>query len=142
MDVSETRHLEHDGVSIAWQVFGEGPSRGDDRARRVSNVDQPWVLPGSPEFLTELAGFARVAIYDKPGIGASDPLETTPTVERRIEQLIAVMDAAGIEQPTVIGVSEGGTTACIAVAELAGRVGQLALLNAAPEDSIRAPRET
>jgi len=130
MDVPETRYLEHDGVSIAWQVFGEGPAEVMIVPGWVSNVDQFWVYPDPRGFLTELAGFARVAIYDKPGTGASDPLEATPTVELRVEQMVAVMDAAEIEQPTVIGVSEGGITACLAAAALPARVGQLVLLDA------------
>jgi len=130
MDAPPTSYLEHDGVSIAWQVFGEGPAEIMIVPGWVSNVDQFWAYPDPREFLAELAGFARVAMYDKPGTGASDPLEATPTVEQRVEQLIAVMDAAGVEQPTVIGVSEGGITACLAAAGRPDRVGQLVLLNA------------
>ena len=130
MDAPTTHYLEHDGVSIAWQVFGEGPAEIMIVPGWVSNVDQFWAYPDPREFLAELAGFARVAMYDKPGTGASDPLEATPTVERRVEQLVAVMDAAAIGQPTVVGVSEGGITACFAAAGRPDRVGQLVLLNA------------
>lgn len=130
MEVPLTSYLEKDGVSIAWQVFGEGPAEIMIVPGWVSNVDQFWAFPDPREFLTELAGFARVAMYDKPGTGASDPLEATPTAELRVEQLVAVMDAAGIGQPTVIGVSEGGITACLAAAGRPDRVGQLVLLNA------------
>ena len=112
----DTHYLEHDGVSIAWQVFGDGPAEIMIVPGWVSNVDQFWLYPDPRGFLTELAGFARVAMYDKPGTGASDPLDATPSVEVRVDQLIAVMDAAGLERPTVIGVSEGGITACLAAA--------------------------
>lgn len=130
MDTPHTHYLEHDGVSIAWQVFGGGPAEIMIVPGWVSNVDQFWLHPASAGFLTELAGFARVAIYDKPGTGASDPLGTTPSVEVRVDQLIGVMDAAGLERPTVIGISEGGITACLAAAGRPDHVAQLVLLNA------------
>src|SRR5690348_12716100 len=101
MEAPRTNYLEHDGLNIAWQVFGEGPAEIMIVPGWVSNVDQFWIYPDPREFLTKLAGFARVAMYDKPGTGASDPLEATPSVELRVEQLVAVMDAAGLEQPTV-----------------------------------------
>jgi len=130
METPPTQYLEHDGVSIAWQVFGGGPAEIMIVPGWVSNVDQFWLYPEPRGFLTELAGFARVAMYDKPGTGASDPLNATPSVEVRVDQLIAVMDAAGLERPTVIGVSEGGITACLAAAGRPDRVAQLVLLNA------------
>ena len=130
MEPPQTHYLEHEGVSIAWQVFGDGPAEILILPGWVSNVDQFWLYPASSEFLTELAGFARVAVYDKPGTGASDPLDATPSVEIRVDQLIAVMDAAGLERPTVIGISEGGITACLAAAARPDRVAQLVLLNA------------
>ncbi|MEO8092426.1 MAG: adenylate/guanylate cyclase domain-containing protein [bacterium] len=130
METPETRYLEHDGVSIAWQVFGDGPTEIMIVPGWVSNVDQFWLYPDPRRFLTELAGFARIAIYDKPGTGVSDPLDATPSVEIRIDQLIAVMDAAWLERPTVLGVSEGGITACLAAAGRPDRVAQLVLLNA------------
>jgi pimeloyl-ACP methyl ester carboxylesterase len=130
MEAPRTNYLEHDGLNIAWQVFGEGPAEIMIVPGWVSNVDQFWAYPDPREFLAKLAGFARVAMYDKPGTGASDPLEATPSVELRVEQLVAVMDAAGLEQPTVIGVSEGGITACLAAAARPDKVGQLVLLNA------------
>ena len=108
MEPPETRYVKTpDGAHIAYQVFGDGPAEIMIVPGWVSNVDQFWIYPDPREFLTELAGFARVAMYDKPGTGASDPLEATPTAELRVEQVAAVMDAAGLGQPTVIGVSEG-----------------------------------
>ena len=130
MQIPKTNYLEHDGVSIAWQVFGEGPAEILFVPGWVSNVDFFWQLGGPRAFFTELSGFARVAVYDKPGTGASDPVEGTPSLELRVEQLIAVMDAAELERVTVIGVSEGGVTACLAAAARPDRVGQLVMLGA------------
>ena len=96
----------------------------------VSNVDLYWQYPQPAEFFSALAGFARVAVYDKPGTGASDPVDVVPPVEERIEQLVRVMDAAGLNRPVVVGISEGGVTACLAAAARPDRVGGLVMLNA------------
>ena len=116
MEGPRTHYLEHEDLSIAWQVFGDGPAELLVIPGWVSNVDQFWQHPKSRAFFSALSKFARVAIYDKPGTGASDPVDATPSVEVRIEQLVAMMDAAGLERPTVVALSEGGVTACLAAA--------------------------
>jgi pimeloyl-ACP methyl ester carboxylesterase len=130
VDAPRTNYLEHEGTKIAWQVFGDGPAEMLFVPGWVSNVDLFWQYPQPREFFTELAAFARVAVYDKPGTGASDPVEVAPPVEVRIDQLVHVMDAAGLSRPTVIGVSEGGVTACLAAAARPDRVERLVLLDA------------
>ena len=110
MEVPRTNFIEPDGVSIAWQVFGDGPSEILFIPGWISNVDMFWQFADPREFFTDLGRSARVAVYDKPGTGASDPEAVTPSVEQRIDQLIAVMDAAGLERATVVAVSEGGIT--------------------------------
>ena len=91
-------------------------------------MDQFWQYPEPRAFFSALGGFARVAVYDKPGTGASDPVEATPTIEVRIEQLVAVMDAAGLQRPTVIATSEGGVTGCLVAAARPERVERVILL--------------
>ncbi len=130
MEIPRTRYVEHEGVKIAWQVFGDGPAEILFVPGWVSNVDLFWQYPQPREFFTELAAFARVAVYDKPGTGASDPIDVAPPVEERIDQLVGVMDAAGLSCPTVVGVSEGGVTACLAAAARPERVGRLVMLDA------------
>ena len=71
VETPRTTYLEHDGIKIAWQVFGDGPAEMLFVPGWVSNVDLFWQYPQSREFFTELAAFARVALYDKPGTGAS-----------------------------------------------------------------------
>ncbi len=123
-------YLEHDGASIAWQVFGDGPAEILVVPGWVSNVDYFWQYPEPRSFFTELATFARVAVYDKPGTGASGPVEEAPPLEVRVEQLVAVMDAAGLNRATLIAVSEGGVTACLAAAARPDRVARIVMLNA------------
>lgn len=130
MEAPRTNYLDHEGVNIAWQVFGDGPAEILFIPGWVSNVDLFWEYPDPRAFLGELAEFARVAIYDKPGTGASDPVDATPSVEVRVDQVLGLMDAAGLERPTVIGVSEGGITACLAAAAHPDRIQRVVLLNA------------
>jgi hypothetical protein len=104
VDAPATRFVEHEGVNIAWQVFGAGPAEILFVPGWVSNLDLFWQFPQPGEFFYELAGFARVAMYDKPGTGLSDPVDEVPTAEVRVEQLMKVMDGAGLESPTVVGV--------------------------------------
>jgi pimeloyl-ACP methyl ester carboxylesterase len=130
VETPRTRYVERNDVKIAWQVFGDGPAEILFVPGWVSNVDLFWQYPRPREFFTELASFARVAVYDKPGTGASDPIDVAPPVEERIDQLVGVMDAAGLSRPTVVGVSEGGVTACLAAAARPDRVGRLVMLDA------------
>ena len=130
VEAPRTRYLDYDGAKIAWQVFGEGPAEMLFVPGWVSNVDLFWQYPQPREFFTALAAFARVAVYDKPGTGASDPVDGAPPVETRVEQIVSLMDAAGLSKPTVIGVSEGGATACLAAAARPDRVERLVLLDA------------
>src|SRR6476661_5327114 len=102
METPKTRYLEHDGVNIAWQLFGNGPAEILLIPGWVSHIDLFWQYPDPRAWLTELGRFARVAIYDKPGTGASDPESATPPLETRLEQVTAIMDAAGLERPTVV----------------------------------------
>src|SRR3954451_10925974 len=108
MEIPDTRYLEHEGVSIAWQVFGDGPAEILLMPGWVSHIDLFWQYPDPREWLTELGRFARVAIYDKPGTGASDPIDQAPPLETRVEQVVAIMDAADMRCPTVLAFSEGG----------------------------------
>ena len=125
-----TRYVDCNGVKVAWQVFGEGPAEIVFVSGWVSNVDLYWQYPQPRAFFSALAGFARVAVYDKPGTGASDPVDVVPPAEERIEQLVRVMDAAGLKRPVLVGISEGGVTACLTAAARPDRVGGLVMLNA------------
>ena len=125
-----TRYVDSGGAKIAWQVFGEGPAELLFVTGWVSNVDLFWQYAQPRAFFTELGTFARVAVFDKPGTGASDPVDAVPPAEERIDQLVRVMDAAGLRRPTVVGISEGGMAACLAAAARPDRVGRLVMLNA------------
>ncbi len=106
----QTRYARSGDVSIAYQVLGNGPLDLVLVHGWVSHIDLQWDEPRLAAFLGQLASFARLITFDKRGTGLSDrvALDQLPTLELRMDDLRAVMDAAGSEQATIFGVSEGG----------------------------------
>ena len=111
LDPPETRYTEgRGGVSIAYQVFGRGPVDMVVAPGIVSHLEAFWEEPEGVRFLSLLGSFARVVMFDKRGSGLSDrlPDDAPPTIEERVADVCAVMDAAHIEAAVVLGISEGG----------------------------------
>lgn len=110
MDVPETRYARSGDVSIAYQVVGEGPFDLVFAPGWVSHVEEAWELPELRRFLERLASFSRLIVFDKRGTGMSDrvPNDALPTLEERVDDIRAAMDAAGSEAAAIFGVSEGG----------------------------------
>jgi pimeloyl-ACP methyl ester carboxylesterase len=106
----ETRYAKSGEVNIAYQVVGEGPPDLVYVPGWVSNVELNWEEPSYARFLTRLASFSRLIVFDKRGTGLSDrvPVDHLPTLEQRMDDVRAVMDAAGSDRATLFGVSEGG----------------------------------
>jgi len=128
--VPRTRYATSDSLSIAYQVFGDGPALVFI-AGFTTNVELMWEQPGIAATLRRLEGFARVLVFDKRGTGLSDRLaaDMVPTLEQRADDLRVVMDAAGVERATVLGSSEGGALAMMFAATYPDRVERLALHN-------------
>ena len=108
--VPETRYVENGDVNIAYQTVGDGDLDIVFVMGWVSHLEYFWKHPLFAAFLNRLAGFSRLILFDKRGTGLSDrvPLSELPTLEQRMEDLHAVMDAVGSERAVLIGVSEGG----------------------------------
>jgi pimeloyl-ACP methyl ester carboxylesterase len=108
--VPETQYAKAGGLSIAYQVVGDGPLDLVYVPGWVSNVEGNWELPAHERFLRRLSSFSRLILFDKRGTGLSDPLPASqlPTLEERMDDVRAVMDAAGSERAAVFGWSEGG----------------------------------
>lgn len=108
-----TKYARSDNVSLAYQVIGEGPIDLVYLAGWVSNIEAMWEDPGYARFLRRLASFSRLIIFDKRGIGLSDPVPTNalPEIGSSIEDPLAVMNAVGSSKATLFGHSEGGATA-------------------------------
>ncbi len=103
-----TRYAKSGGVSLAYQVVGEGPIDLVFCQGFVSNVDYWWEMPVAARLLRRLSSFSRLIIWDKRGTGLSDPVDHVPSLEERVEDLEAVMAAAGSERAAIYGISEGG----------------------------------
>ena len=104
----ETHFAENDGVSIAYQVFGDGPQDLIYIPGWLSNLDIFWEEPRVARFLLSLARFSRVIVIDRRGTGLSDRV-APPTLEVQMGDVTAVMDAAGSNRAAFFGNSEGGS---------------------------------
>jgi pimeloyl-ACP methyl ester carboxylesterase len=137
----ETRYARNGEVHIAYQVFGEGEITFVGLPGIVSNIEVMWEDPESRRWLTELASFARIVHYDKRGQGMSDRDSGVPTLDDRLGDLVAVLDAVGADRVALGGVSEGGSTAAMFAATYPERVshllmyGSFAWINPAPSDA-------
>lgn len=105
-----TRYAQSGAVNIAYQIIGEGPIDLVFVMGWVSHLDYFWVEPSFARFLRRLASFSRLILFDKRGTGLSDrvPDMQLPSLEQRMDDLRAVMNAAGSECAALCGVSEGG----------------------------------
>ncbi len=106
----ETRYVKNGEVNIAYQVVGEGDVDIVFVMGWVSHLEYFWEEPHFAAFLNRLASFSRLILFDKRGTGLSDhvPISELPTLEQRMEDVHAVMDAVGSDRAVLIGVSEGG----------------------------------
>jgi pimeloyl-ACP methyl ester carboxylesterase len=104
----QTRYAKAGDVHIAYQVFGNGPLDVVFVPGMISHVDYWWEEPRAARFFRRLASFARVILFDKRGLGASDRSSEWAPIEERMDDLLAVLHAAASPRPAVIGVSEGG----------------------------------
>jgi len=106
----ETRYAKSGDLNIAYQVLGEGPFDLVYVPGWISNVELMWEEPAHAHLLRRLASFSRLILFDKRGTGLSDavPLDRLPTLEERMDDVRAVMDAAGSQRAALFGSSEGG----------------------------------
>jgi len=125
-----TRYAKSDDVNIAYQVVGEGPIDLLFAMGWVSNIDEFWKEPGFARFLNRLAAFSRLIIFDKRGTGLSDrvPLDRLPTLEQRMDDVRAVLDAVGSRSAALMGVSEGGPMCALFAATYPERTRALVMI--------------
>jgi class 3 adenylate cyclase/pimeloyl-ACP methyl ester carboxylesterase len=109
-------------ISIAYQAIGDGPVDIIFGTSLVSHLDLLWADPYATAFLRRLASIGRLLLFDKPGTGLSDPVAGVPTVQQRVDDFLAVLDAAGSRRAVVIGSSEAATPAILLAATHPERV--------------------
>src|SRR2546429_9251912 len=123
---SPVRYAGSGDVSIAYRIFGQGPRDIVLIPGTLSHVELLWEVPSHEHLLKRLAAFARVIVFDKRGQGLSDRV-AEQTIEERIADVRAVMDAAGSERATVYGWSEGGAMSLMFAATYPERTSGLVL---------------
>src|SRR5689334_21275245 len=128
----ETRYARSGAVSIAYQVVGSGPIDVVFVMGWVSHLDWAWQEPSFARFLRRLSSFSRLILFDKRGTGLSDRVADAdlPTLEQRMDDVRAVMDAAGSEKAALVGVSEGGPMCALFAAAHPERTSALVMIGA------------
>ncbi len=143
----QTRYAYSGDVGIAYREIGEGAVDLVLAFPFVSHLDLLWDSPAIAGFVGRLARFARVLAFDRRGVGLSDPVSGAPTLEERMDDVRAVMDAAGSERAALLGMSEGATMCMLFAATYPERTsalvlwGAMARSTAAPDYPYAPPRE-
>ena len=130
--MAETRYARAGDLSLAYQLFGDGPIDMVFAGSFVSHVEVMWTSPEIKAFFDRMASFARVVIFDKAGVGLSDPVARYRSIEERAGEIEAVMDAVGFERAVMMGVSEGGPASMLFAASHPERVQALVLTGTFP----------
>ena len=127
--VPEIRYAKSGDVHIAYQVVGNGPLDLIFVMGWISHLDYLWDGPGAP-FLNRLASFSRLITFDKRGTGLSDRSGDLPTIEQRMDDVRAVMDAAGSKRAALLGISEGAAMCALFAATYPERTSALVMYGA------------
>src|SRR6202140_3365440 len=130
--VPETNYVKSGDVHIAYQVLGQGPIDLIFIPGWVTHLELAWENPHQSRFLRRLASFSRLILFDKRGTGMSDrvPDANLPTLEQRMDDVRAVMDAAGSGPAALFGPSEGASMAILFAATYPERTTALVTLGA------------
>ncbi len=118
MAVPVTRYAKSGEVHIAYQVFGDGAIDLVFVPGFISHIENYWEHPDLARWLLRLGTFARVIMFDKRGTGLSDPVSEMPSLDMRMDDVRAVMDAAASKSAALLGVSEGGGLAALFAATI------------------------
>jgi pimeloyl-ACP methyl ester carboxylesterase len=132
VDPPETRYARSGDLNIAYQVTGEGPFDLVFVPGYVTHLELHWRMPTFAPFLRELSSFCRLIRFDKRGTGMSDPAGGAPTLETRMDDVRAVMDAVGSKRAAFYGLSEGAAMIILFAATYPERTAALIVRSAFP----------
>jgi class 3 adenylate cyclase len=130
--MAETSYAKCGDLSLAYQVFGDGPVELVFVGPMVSHIELAWTVPEFKAFFEQLSTFCRVLLFDKAGVGLSDPVPKVRTLDDRAAEIEAVMDAIGFGKPVLFGLSEGGPASIVFAAARPERTRALILAGAVP----------
>src|SRR6516225_144970 len=131
-NMPETNYAKSGDNYVAYQVMGEGPFDLVFVPGFISHLDLHMEAPRSANFFRQLASFCRLIRFDKRGTGLSDRTGPLPTIEERMDDVRAVMDAVGSERAALLGFSEGGPMSIVFAATYPQRTSALILYGAFP----------
>jgi pimeloyl-ACP methyl ester carboxylesterase len=129
---AETRYALSGDVHIAYQLTGDGPFDLVFVPGFVTHMELQWKLPAFPDFLEVLGSFSRLIRFDKRGTGMSDPVSGAPSLETRMDDVRAVMDAVGSRRAAFYGLSEGAAMAILFAATYPERTAALVVRSCSP----------
>lgn len=132
MELPEVRYAKSGDVNIAYQVAGEGPFDLVFVPGYITHLELHWKMHTFRPFLDRLSGFCRLIRFDKRGTGMSDRVSGAPTLETRMDDVRAVMDAVGCHRAAFYGLSEGAAMAILFAATYPERTAALAVRSAFP----------
>lgn len=127
MPIPETQYTRSGDVAIAYQIFGEGERQIVAVPPGFQSVELLWDWEPTHRYYERWGAFGRCVQFDKRGMGSSDPTPAPPSIEERIDDIRAVMDAVDFESATLLGMSEGGPMAMLFAATYPERVDALIL---------------
>jgi len=129
--IPETKYARSGDYHIAYQVVGEGPLDLLFLHGWISHIEHLWEEPSVARFFRRLASFSRLIILDKRGTGLSDPvpIDRLPSLEERMDDLRAVMDAVGSRRAVLVGTSEAGALHLLFAATHPDRTAAVILIN-------------
>jgi pimeloyl-ACP methyl ester carboxylesterase len=128
----ETRYALSGDVHIAYQVSGDGPFDLIFIPGFVTHMELQWKLPGMGDFFSDLGSFCRLIRFDKRGTGMSDPVSGVPSLETRMDDARAVMDAVGSRRAAFYGLSEGAAMSILFAATYPERTAALVVRSCSP----------
>jgi class 3 adenylate cyclase len=131
----ETMYTQSGDVMVAYQVMGQGPLDLVIAPGFVSHIEQAWEDPSYARFLQQLSSFSRVIFFDKRGTGMSERTVEVGTLEQRMDDVRAVMEAAGSKRAALLGVSEGAAMSILFAATYPERVHALILYGGLARDT-------
>src|ERR671938_652484 len=129
---AETRYALSGDVHIAYQVTGEGPFDLVFVPGFVTHMELQWRMPGFDDFLRDLGSFAPRIPVDQRGTRMSDPVSGAPSLETRMDDVRAVMDAVGSRRAAFYGLSEGAAMSTLFAATYPDRVAALIVRSCSP----------
>jgi class 3 adenylate cyclase len=132
VETPDTRYALSGDVNIAYQVTGEGPFDLVFVPGYVTHLELQWAIPGFAPFLERLSSFSRLIRFDKRGTGMSDRVSGAPTLETRMDDVRAVMDAVGSRRAAFYGLSEGAAMSILFAATYPERTAALVVRSAFP----------